>query len=222
MIGISIKLEVKKSKILTDRQKALALPMVEVTRMLGEIVLSRIQSGRGPEGPWKTYGSGAEPRDEQFFWVAPGRDQPGDAAAGNGLKFRLKTGKWAGWAAYESVRAYYRLRGLLGRPHDFSESGRLIRQAAIRIMTPRHIRLAFYGSHGKTSAKNVAWLASRKEDAPLLMPSKPEVAEIQHFIAENVNAQILEGARLGEAAQRLQSKSASLNRRASKLLGGTK
>lgn len=220
MIGIGIKLEVKKSKILTDGQKRLALPMVEVTRMLGEIVLSRIQSGRGPQGPWKTYGAGGEARDEQYFWVAPGREQPGDPAAGNGLKFRVKSGPWAGWAAYESVRAYYRLRGLAGRPHTFNDSGKLLQQAAIRIMTPRHIRLAFYGNHGKQSAKNVAWLASRNESDPLLMPSQSEVAEIQQFIVDNVNEQIIEGARLGEQAQRLGQKSASVGRRVSRLLSG--
>lgn len=220
MIGIGFKVSIKKSKILTQGQRDLAMPLVEVTQFLAGLMVERIQRGQGPRGPWSTYASGGEARDESYFWVAPGRPQPGDPGSKSGLVFRIETGEWKGWAAYESVGAYYRLRGLAGQPHDFEETGKLLRDnLGVRIMTPRHIRLAFYGQHGRLSAKAVAWLASRGESEPLLMPSESEVGQVQRVLAETINEAIIEGAKLGEVAQRLTSRSRSTNRRASKLLG---
>lgn len=220
MIGIGLNVSVKKSKLLTEPQRALALPMLEATQYLADMVISRIRTGQGPRGPWDTYGSGdAGNAGVRLFWVAPGRPQPGDVDAKDGLAFKVEAGPWAGWAAYESVDAYYRLRGLAGRPHDFEESGVLLRASAIRVVTPRHMRLAFYGGHGKLPAKQVAWLASKDERDPLLMPSRAEVERFQRFIVGRINEAIVEGARLGEQAQRLTSASRSVNRRASKLLG---
>ena len=219
MIGIGFKVSVKKSAVLTQGQQRLALPLVEVTQVLATAILERIRRGQGPRGPWNTYASGGEARDEALFWVAPGRPQPGDPNAKEGLRFRVETGPWTGWAAYESPAAYYRLRGLAGKPHDFEESGELLRRTAIRIVSPRQIRLAFFGGHGCLSAKQVAWLASRGESEPLLMPSPAEVQQAQDYITEHINEAIIEGARLGEVAQRLSSRSRSVNRRASKLLG---
>lgn len=219
VIGVGFRVEVKKSRILTDGQRRLAIPMVELTQLLASRILDRIRRGQGPRGPWSVYASGGEARDESYFWVAPGRPQPGDPEAKDGLVFRVESGEWKGWAAYQSVAAYYRLRGLTGQPHDFDESGRLLQSAAVRIVTARQTRLAFYGGHGKLSAKQVAWFSSRNEADPLLMPSASEVQEAQAFIAERINADIIEGARLGEVAQRLTSSSRSVNRRASKLLG---
>lgn len=220
MIGIGFQVSVKKSAVLTQGQQRLALPLVEATRLLASLMVERIRRGQGPHGPWNTYGRGGEARDEKYFWVPPGRPQPGNPESKTGLVFRLETGPWKGWAAYESTAAYYRLRGLAGKPHDFEETGALLsRNLAIRIVTPRQIRLAFFGSHGKLSAKQVAWLASRGESEPMLMPSEAEVARVQAFITEHINEAIIEGARLGEAAQRLSSRSRSISRRASKLLG---
>lgn len=220
MIGIGFKVEVKKSKLLTDPQRTLALPLIEATQFLADMILARIRTGQGPRGPWDTYGSGSShTSSEHLFWVAPGRPQPGDPDAKNGLRFRVKAGPWTGWAAYDSPEAYYRLRGLAGRPHDFEESRALLRATSIRFISARHMRLAFYGGHGKLSAKKVAWLASRDEQHPLLMPSPQELERFRRFIHGRITAAIVEGARLGATAQRLTSASQSVHRRASKLLG---
>ena len=218
MIGVGFKVEVKKSRVLTDGGRALARPRQEATQCLAGMILTRIRQGRGPIGPWNTYGSTAREGGEALFWVAPKRPQPGPERSGDGLKFRVTSGPWAGWAAYESARAYYRLRGLEGQPHDFEESGALLRAAAIRMVNPRHGRLAFYGGHGKQSAKQVGWLASRNESSPLLMPSAEEVERFQRYISEHLNERIVEAARMGASAQAL-SRGAALSRRASRLLG---
>lgn len=218
MIGIGFKVEVKKSKLLTEPQRALALPMLDATTFLADLVLNRIRQGMGPHGPWSTYGAGSTDNPDTLFWVMPGRPQPGEPGK-NGCRLKLESGPWAGWAAYDSVEAYYRLRGLAGKPHDFEETGRLLRAAAIRTINPRHMRLAFYGSHGKLSAKQVAWLTSRDEAFPLLMPSPSEVERFQRYITGRINAAVVEGARLGAESQRLSAASRSVHRRASKLLG---
>lgn len=218
MIGVGLKIEIKKSKLLTDAQRTLALPIVEATQYLADLVLTRIRQGQGPHGPWDTYASDGPNEGGGKFWVAPGRPQPGTPGQG-GLAFRVTTGRWAGWAAYTSIKGYYDERGLTGRPHDFEETGRLMRATSIRIVTPRHARLAFYGSHGKLSAKQVAWLTSRDEAYPLLMPSPAEVERFQAFITGRINEAIIEGARLGEQAQKLSAQSRSTQRRAARLLG---
>lgn len=225
MIGVGFRVEIKKSKLITDAARTLALPLTEATQLLASRILPRIARGQGPEGPWDTYASragGALPEGE-FFWVQPGKPQPGndsESPQSDGLVFRVKTGTWAGWAAYKSVQAYYELRGLIGKPHDYGESGELLRKALVRIVSARHVRLAFYGGHksGK-SAKQIAWWASRNEAHPLLMPSKSEVQEVQAFLRGKINEAIAKAGRLSEGAQKLASKTRGLNRRTSKLLG---
>lgn len=218
MIGIGLSIQIKKSKVITEGARALALPLTEVTQMLAARILSRIARGQGPNGPWNTYAAGPEQEGDSLFWVAPDRPQPGTPGDG-GFKFRVESGKWSGWAAYESDRDYYRIAGKLGKPHDFNESGELLSKAIVRIVSARHTRLAFYGSHGKLTAKKLSWLVSKDEAYPLLMPSRPEVKEAQAFIAGRINEQIVDAARLSEGAQRLTSKSRSINKRTSKLLG---
>lgn len=218
MIGIGLSIQIKKSKVITEAARALALPLTEVTQMLAARILPRIARGQGPNGPWNTYAAGPEQDSDSLFWVAPDRPQYGTPGEG-GFRFRLESGKWAGWAAYESDRDYYRLGGKLGKPHDFNESGEFLRKAVVRIVSARHTRLAFYGSHGKLSAKQLSWLVSRDEAYPLLMPSKSEVQEAQAFLVGRINEQVVDAARMSEGAQRLTSKSRSINRRTSKLLG---
>lgn len=219
MIGIGLKIEIKKSKVITDSARALALPLTEATQMLGAKILARVARGQGPTGPWDTYGSGADTTSGHLFWVAPDRPQPGTPGDGT-FKFRVSAGKWEGWAAYESVRGYYKLAGKLGKPHDFDESGELLSRAVVRIVSARHVRLAFYGGHkGGISAKQLAWLVSKDEREPLLMPSKAEVQEVQAFITGRINQAIVEAGAQSERAQRITSGARSVNRRASRLLG---
>lgn len=220
MIGIGFRVEVKKSKVITEPARALALPLTEATQILANRVLSRVARGQGPNGPWNTYGANAgEQKDGTFFWVSPHDKQPGTPGVG-AFKFRVSKGEWAGWAAYESVRGYYDLAGLTGKPHDFNDSGELMSKAVVRIISARHVRLAFYGGHKSgLSAKEVAWLASKSERDPLLMPNRSEVQEVQAFLIGNINEAIVDAARLSEGAQKLTSKARSVNRRTSKLLG---
>ena len=225
MIGIGFKVEIKKSKVITDSARVLALPLTEVHQMLAVRILDRVARGMGPKGPWSTYAnhSGGELPPGEFFWVPPGRPQPGqdsESPQTDGLVFRVKKGEWAGWAAYRSVTAYYKLRGLVGVPHDYGESGDLLTRAVVRIISARHTRLAFYGRHKNgLTAKQVAWWASRNESEPLLMPSQSEVQEAQAFLTGKINERIVNAGRLSEGAQKITSTARSVTRRTSKLLG---
>lgn len=218
MIGIGFQVQVKKTKAISDAGRVLALPLQQMTQLLAARIIGRVTRGQGPDGPWNTYGTGPGDGDPNNFWVAPGRPQP----TGEGLLNKIESGKWAGWALYRSVRAYYDLRGQLGQPHDFDESGLLKSLAAVRIMTPRHMRLAFYGRHRDLPAKMVAKLASQTERVSILTPSLPEIQEAQAFIVEHLNERVMEAARSVESAQRITSKARALNVRTSKLLGERK
>lgn len=213
MIGVGMKIQVKKSKVISDAGRVLALPLVEMTQLLADRIFARLARGQGPDGPWNTYGGAA--RDDHRFWVAPGREQP----TGEGFLARVEQGQWAGWAVYETIAAYYRLTGELGKPHDFDETGRLKQQAAVRIITPRRIRLAFYGSHRELSAKVIARLATRHERVSILTPSSAEVEQAQRLAAKTLNERVINAMRNVESAQALTSRANAINRRASKLLG---
>lgn len=218
MFGVGVSIQIKKTKLLTEGQRRLALPVTDIARFLGTTIIARVRTGRGPRGPWKVYAM-SEPAatdgKRRMFWVQPGRPQP----EGDGFLFKPPTGDKVGWAAYKSARAYYTLRGLLGQPHRFVETDRLLKQAAVRIMNPRHARIAFYGSHGKLSAKQIAAIVSAPESDSILMPSAQEVAQVTRLARRRLNEAAIEAARAGATAQAIGSRAASLNRRLSKLLG---
>jgi hypothetical protein len=215
MIGIGFKVQVKKTRAISDAGRVLSLPLLEMTQRLVNRMMARVAQGLGPDGPWSTYGTGQGDADPNNFWVSPGRPQP----TGDGLLRKIEQGKWAGWALYRSVRAYYDLRGLTGQPHDYDETGLLRSLLAVRIMSPRHIRTAFYGRHRNLPAKVVAKLASQRERVSILTPSRSEIQEAQAFIVEHLNEAVMNAARNVESAQRITSKARSLNKRTSRLLG---
>lgn len=217
---------VKKTKVLTETGKVLAEPFIAIAKFLAGAVLTRVGRGEGPNRRWKTYAASAKGydasrhgKDRRFFWVEPRSPQP----LGEGFVFAPKIGEKAGWAAYRSAKAYYALRGLVGKPHTRDETGRLLSLAAIRTMSPRHMRVAFFGTHHKgQSAKSISYLSSRHEDVPLLEPSASEIETVQRMIAASVTEATIEGARLGEAAQKIALRGAAVEsrfKRLSKLQG---
>lgn len=233
MIGIGMSIQIKKSKVLTDSARVLALPLVEMLQLLDARIMARLARGQGPNGPWNSYASNANlnlksPGPTQgptnLFWVAPTKPQPGSPGEG-GFRFRVPSGKWTGWAVYDDVRTYYRLRGMLDHPHDFEETGELKSRRMIRIVSARHVRLAFFGGHKSgMSAKQLGWLVSKDERDPLFMPSRAEVQEAQALMVGRINEAIARAGAQSEQAQRLSGQvlatgKRSINRRVSRLLG---
>lgn len=215
-----IEAQVKYTSSLKEFERRFALPLVELGRYLLDAIRTRARRGQGAAGPMAPLGAYAgPPKEGASFWAAPGRPHP----KGDGYLTTIARGEWAGWSLYRSYRHYAALYGH-GAPRDIEETGRFWSSLAVRVMSGAKVKVAAYGSHvGPTGARlsngAVGYLASRREPLPLLHPTRAEVAEAGRIVFAKVDGQAIEAAAIAGLGGNLSRKAASVQRRASKLLG---
>ena len=216
-----IQAEVKYTSSLKDFERRFALPLVELGRYLLDAIRTRGRRGQGAAGPMAPLGaySTAHPKPGNAFWVHPSRPHP----KGAGYLTTITGGEWAGWSLYESYKAYAALYGR-GAPRDLEETGRFWSSLAVRVMSGSKVKVAAYGSHASLGGQRlpnsaVGFLASRREPLPLLHPTPAEIAEAGRRVFATVDGQAIEAAAIAGLGGNLSRKAASVQRRASKLLG---
>ena len=194
-----IKATVRYNSKLSDPERALALPLLGIAQTLIMQMSERIRRGVSSTGTFAPLAAYSKERPGPgLFWVADGQPQPAGWLA-----------ERKGWKGYRSYPEYARLRG--GGPRTFDQSGALLASMTARVNGPGRIKIAFYGGHveqrpdGTASRQpnsNVAFLASRREPAPMLTPTPAEI----EGVVETLRGEIV--ARLSEAgeAQRARSR----------------
>ena len=190
MIGVKVRYLNK----LTDIERRLALPLVEVAEALVPRLRARIRSGRNADGgSFRPLGADSQPTDAKgLFWVPPTAAQPA------GYVIKAPTGKYAGWAGYTDYRSYVKATGAA---RDFYERGDLLGSMSILVRGSSRVRVYFKGSRkttrrdGSTSSvrtRDIAWFNSRKEPVPLLTPERADIAVARDIVVDEVNRQLLE------------------------------
>lgn len=214
-----MEIQVKKfASSFTEFDKRMALPLVKIAQHLATAMVARIRRGQGAEQPLRPLGADAGPGSPStLFWVRPGKPQP------DGWVVKLTSGNFLGWAGYVSYLDYCKLRG--GGPRDLDETGRFLASIAVRANGPNRVKVAPYGGHSgpsgeKISNTAVGYLASRGEPLPLLHPSRQEIVEAARLVFAEVDGQAIEAAAIAGIGFDARRKLASVQRRASKLLGG--
>ena len=189
-----IKAVVKYNSKLSEIERRFAIPLTEIAQMLVPGMIARISRGQASTGRFSALGAHSTERPGKgLFWVPPRSAQPA------GYVVKATTGKYAGWAGYESYRAYTQAQG--SPPRDFSDTGALLSTLRIRVNGPGRVKVAFYGAHaadqrpgggGERKANSaVAYLASRHESVPMLTPSRDEIVEVARLFQSEVGAQMI-------------------------------
>lgn len=214
---VAIRAEVRYNSRLTDIERRFAIPLVEIAQQLVPGMLARIRQGRASVGSFAPLGAYSVPRTSPgLFWVPPKARQPA------GYHVKPTSGKFAGWAGYESYKAYTQALG--SPPRTFDDTGALLSALRIRVNGPGRVKVAFYGSHApaetpdgkgrRESNASVAFLASRREPEPMLAPSRDELVRVAQHLRTEVNAQLIE---LGSQAQSVRGLSQRADRLSKRL-----
>lgn len=210
---MTIKATVKYNNRLTEIQRALSVPVQEIGLFLMREMVQRIKRGVGASGLFRPLGADSRPRPGPgLFWVSPTRPQPAGYVA------RPTSGPKAGWAGYESYKAYV---DALGKPaRTFEETGALLDSLGIRVMGPGRVKVTFYGRHkapeafGPTdtprpqSNTSVAFLGSRGEREPMLMPTAQELTQVGRIMRERMTEMAEAAAGQGAVTRRAPRKRA--------------
>lgn len=211
-----IKAEVRYMSKLTEAERRFAIPLVEIAQQLVPGMLARIRQGRASVGNFSALGAHSPPKPSPgLFWVPPKSKQPA------GFFVRPTSGKYAGWAGYESYRAYCEALG--SPPRTFDETGALLSSLKIRVNGPGRVKVAFYGRHapssspdGKTKAEAnsaIAFLASRREPMAMLTPSRDELVRVAQHYQSEVAAQMVGLSAEAQAIKGLQQRANKLEKR---------
>lgn len=219
---MTIDVRVKYVNSLSEFERRFAAPVEAIGRYLLGAIVGRLRAGIAPSGQWSPLGAfSVDKPGEGLFWVAPGRPQP----QGPGLIVRPSSGRWHGWAAYSSYRAYAELAGK-GQPRDFEETSAFLSSLVVRVLSPTKVKVAPYGAHpkrspGQQAISNTAlgYLASRRERYPLLHPSPSELERVAQALRADVMRQAIEAARASGLAVDVRRAAAGLTRRAARVLG---
>lgn len=187
-----MKVEVKYNSRLSELERNLSLPVQEVAIDLAARMVQRIQLGQAAQGHFTALGAQSQERPGSgLFWVSPDRPQP------PGYVTKPTTGPMAGWAGYRSYRGYTEAMG--SPPRRFKITRQMLDSLKVRVMGPGRVKVAFYGAHKRakqppgvtassTTNSGVAWLTSRNERDPMLMPSRVELDAVKRLVFERMNA----------------------------------
>lgn len=189
-----IKATVKFNSKLSEIERKFSIPLVEIAQQLVPGMLARIRRGQASTGMFTALGTHSVARPGSgLFWVPPKSAQPA------GYVVKATTGKYAGWAGYESYRAYTEALG--SPPRDFDDTGALLSTLRIRVNGPGRVKVAFYGAHApdqrpdgpgqRKANSSVAYLASRHEAVPMLTPSRDEIVQVARLFQSEVGAQVI-------------------------------
>ena len=139
-------------QVITASEMDLAKPVIHLARLLYAQHKRRIfRDGRTIKGsPYGKYSDkpikSKDPnREFGYLWISPDKPQP------RGYKFKVKHGRFKGWATYGTSAEYYAARGKSGI--NFVNTGRLAKGMQIRPMSPLNVRVGFYGGRRKSGAR---------------------------------------------------------------------
>ena len=215
--GAGIKVDVKGMNKLTDIERDLVVPLVDIAKSIRDQMRVRIRGGLDanrnnflPLGANSTDKPG-----DSLWWVPPDQPQPA------GWLADPKSGKWVGWKGYASYRDYI---ARTGDRRTFFRTGGLLEALAIKVQSVTAVRLYFQGSRAKTyqdgrttrtNYRDIAYFNSFRESNALLAPSSGELTNSLQILEDSVAQQVLGTATELRGAQNMRKRADNLTRRVS-------
>ena len=220
--GSGVKVDIKGMKRLTDLEKRLVAPLLDVAKSLRDAMKIRIKHGIDAKGgAFSPLGAFSEDKPGGgLWWVPPSKPQPG------GWIQEGKQAKWQGWKGYASYLDYTRR---VGDRRTFYKTGGLLESLAIMVRGVNQVKLYFQGSRSsvaqdgttrRTNYRDIAWFNSFREDWALLTPSAAEAQEALQIVEDATARQILGTAAKYRQAQNSLKKAEGLQRRVSAMSRG--
>lgn len=180
MIGLDIK--VKHHSALSEFQKHVGAPLVEIASIVLERVHARTLAGMGPQAPLSPLGSHSRSNGVPF-WVGPDKPQP------PGFMYRVKgDGEFKGYAVYRDYASYTSLHK---RSRNLTETGEAWSKAAVRLQSPTRATASFYGSHksgkGRAPTGAIMHAGLRFESVPLFRLNDEDRRIIREMVLDRLN-----------------------------------
>lgn len=215
MIALDIK--VKHHSALSDLQKRIGAPLVEIASIVLARVHARTMRGQGPYGPLTLLG-GDRHMTGRRFWVAPDKNQP----PGYVFKVPDTAVRKAGFAVYKDYPTYMALGGNVTR--DLYDKGDLWRSAAVRLQNPARATVNFYGFHafgkGRIRNEGLAHMHMRNEVAPLFRLNDEDRRIIREMVLSKLSADMVNASAQAGQVFKASQKASALGKRYSKILAG--
>ncbi len=214
MIALGVK--VKHHGALSELQKRIGAPLVEIASIVLARVHARTLGGMGPFA--RLAPLGARSRSNGIpFWVGPDKPQP----AGEKYKVKDTAKRFAGFAVYRDYATYAALHG---QSRDLSETGEAWSKAAVRLQTPSRATAAFYGSHksGKDRAPTGAIMHAgiRHEPVPLFRLNDEDRRIIREMVLSRLTADMVNASAQAGQVFKTGQKAKAVEKRFSKILAG--
>jgi hypothetical protein len=215
--GAGVRTEVKGWNKLTDIERGLVVPLVEIAKSIRDQMRVRIRGGLDADrNSFLPLGAGsADKPGSSLWWVPPDQPQPA------GWLAEPQSGKWVGWKGYRSYRDYI---ARTGDRRTFFRTGGLLEALAIKVQSVAAVRIYFQGSRAKryqdgrttrTNYRDIAYFNSFKESNALLAPSKGELTTALEILEDSVARQVLGTASDLKGAQGMRKRADNLTRRVS-------
>lgn len=218
MIGMDVRVDYHNA--FTADLKGATVPMRRVAEMAWMFIAKRVPKGIAADGgqfsqykvmppapleiihSWETRSGmvkskrAPHPQFLKGYWVPPDKPQPPQ-----GRLVVVERGRWRGWAKYRSYRDWKSARGIGGK--NFADTGQLWRSMFIHGISPLRFVLKFKGSRYReksdgdrkklkwSNAKLSGFLFNKEQKRPMELSSS-EVAKIEKFIADTVDARLLD------------------------------
>ena len=161
-----------------EDERAMLMPLVEVARFAGSIVLKRAPKGRGADN--RQFMPYVEPRKGRY-WTSPGDPEP---TAGRLFKRGDRS-------CYPSYKAYKAALGVTSR--DYKKTGTMWRSLRVKVMSPTKARVGFSGKNKKgLSNAKLAKIITFRETRSILDLGKKDVDAITRFMETALPASYLD------------------------------
>jgi hypothetical protein len=242
MTEVAIKWEAKGKSRLPAIADQLSIPLQEIAKMLIPLMGRRVNLGVSATGHFSPMGRNPPKGGRGLWWVAPGTPQPagwivkptkGPWEGWAGYE------SYHAWLAARGILGKPRNFHETGELWD-SLRFRVLSADKVRIAfygkhkyrpppmpvgggTPQwqsragtRVKPANQGKRGEAkfySNSEIAFLASRNEADPMLMPSEPEVRQVMALYQNNVNAQLVALSAEGGQVQKMSRRATQLERR---------
>jgi hypothetical protein len=214
MIGLDI--QVKHHSALSELQKRIGAPLVEIASIVLQRVHARTLGGMGPVGKLAPLGAYSKSNGVPF-WVGPDKPQP----AGEMYKVKPDAKRFAGFAVYRDYATYAALHGT---SRDLTETGEAWSKAAVRLQSPTRATAAFYGTHksgkGRAPTGAIMHAGVRHEPVPLFRLNDEDRRVIREMVLSRLTADMVNASAQAGQIFKASQKATALGKRYSKLMAG--